>query len=102
MLPPLQATRSPQQDVAQLEQNVAAAIKPVLSVPLLDQVIVKGILFPGGGTVVVTHGLGAKPQGYVPVRRQGGSPSFYETTSDANTITFQSATACTVDMVFHR
>ena len=52
------------------QDNVEQAIKPIISVPILDGVLCEDVSLTAGISNEVEHMLGRKPRGYMIVRKQ--------------------------------
>lgn len=91
--------------VQRLQQTVDEATKAARTHPRATSNTVAGVVIPDSGatpnTVTVQHKLGHKPNGYNVVRNTVGHAQFFETSSDAHSVTLQSSsTTATVDLEF--
>lgn len=54
--------------LTQLQDNISAALQPLVKNPLLDGLLIDDITLTSGSTTVVNHGLGRKVRGYIVVK----------------------------------
>lgn len=94
------------QVIHQLQSNLLLALRPLAENPTLGGNLLKGIVFTGGQTLYLAHGLGRAYRGWYVVRAQGAAASLVEAALPAGTtsdriIGLTSANAGTYDvMVF--
>lgn len=79
-----------------LQDNLERALER-LSV-LERGVTLRDVELPPGATIEIRHPLGRLPAGWSITRARGGYPQAYETARTNQSITLQSANACTVDV----
>lgn len=84
-----------------MQTKWAAALEPIIDLPLNDSVLLKGVVLTTG-TNQVNHKLGRKIQGWIVVRQRSAA-SFYDT-QDLNqhptlTLSLVSSANVTVDLV---
>lgn len=78
-----------------LQTAVRDALKPLTNNPILDYVILKGVVI--SGTKAINHGLQRAVQGWV-VTRIKSSAVIFEVKSDDNTITLTSTSPAVIDL----
>ena len=91
-------------DSARLQNNISAALNPLLQTPILDGVLLTNLTIPASGKLVAAHGLGRTALGYMVVFSSAAVPAPYalpaDQTSPANAImlTFSSGAGAKINL----
>lgn len=79
--------------------SVVTLLKQLIGIPLLNGRLIRDVSFDGGSNIVVKHGLGRLPLGWVTVRRTYGSGDVESEVSRNKTdLVLYSDSAFTVDI----
>lgn len=68
--------------LSRIQNNTAAAVNPVLNVPILDGTLVQNLTIPASGKLTVAHGLGRQAIGYIIIKASAALPNPYVLVAD--------------------
>ena len=81
----------------QLQDNVDAAIGPIIDKPIVDGVLLKSIALTTGSIDIVSHKLGRTPLGYIIVKRSADS-TIWESETNKRSINLNCSADVTVSI----
>lgn len=87
---------SPDEIFNRFQDEVAAKVNDVLSSPLLNGKFLKAEVLKAASPVVVTHGLGRLPQGWIIIDRTAAATPWRSAPSTKQTITLSTSADVTV------
>jgi len=83
--------------VTQLQENVEQAINPLLKNPLLDGVLIKDVKITTGTTLMLSHRLSRKAQGYI-ITKQNANAIIWNGELGERTLELNSSANVTIDV----
>lgn len=93
MISPLQKVQTLIADLATFQNYVEVVINVFRGKQIIDGVLIKDIYIPAAGSINVNHGLGAKPRGWIVVRKDAYADIYEDESPAPNTIVKLTATA---------
>ena len=96
--------RTGNNDLDRVQDNIASALAPLTSLPLVGGVLIQSIALKSGGAAnYVPHTLGRKPIGYIVSRQRAQADIWDGQDQNANpslSYLLYASAPCTIDLLF--